>query len=90
MLVQGIMTKNVVTVSPNTSVGEAKKIMREHNFHRLPVVANGRLVGLVTEASLERVQPRVAAPRLSQITYLISLDTVSYVMRKRGVTTKPT
>ncbi len=90
MLVQGIMTKNVVTVSPNTSVGEAKKIMREHNFHRLPVVVSGRLVGLVTEARLERVQPRTAAPLLWQITYLISHTTVSDVMRKRVVTVKPT
>ncbi len=91
MLVQGVMTRNVITVSPNTSVIDAQKIMKEHNFSRLPVVDdNGRLVGLVTESRLERVKPRTAAPLLWQITYLISHTTVSNVMRKRVITVKST
>jgi len=92
MLVQGIMTRNVITVSPDTPVMEALKIMKEHNFRRLPVVGeDGRLVGLVvTEPRLERVKPRTATPLLWQITYLISHTTVGDVMRKRVVTVKPT
>ena len=91
MLVKGIMTKSVITVSPNTSVVDAQKIMREHNFRRLPVVDdNGQLVGLVTESRLERVKPRTAAPLLWQISYLISHTNVRDVMRKRVVTVKPT
>ncbi len=91
MLVQGVMTRNVITVSPNTSVIDAQKIMKEHNFSRLPVVNdNGQLVGLVTESRLERVKPRTAAPLLWQITYLISHTTVSDVMRKRVITVKST
>lgn len=91
MLVQGVMTRNVVTVSKDTSVGEAQKIMKERGFRRLPVVdKKGRLVGLVTEGRLERVKPRSAAPLLWQITYLISHTTVGDVMRKKVVTVKPT
>jgi len=91
MLVQGIMTRNVITVSPNTSVIDALKIMKEHNFRRLPVVDDrGRPVGLVTENRLERTKPRTATPLLWQITYLISHTSVSDVMRKRIVTVKPT
>ncbi len=91
MLVKGIMTKSVITVSPNTSVMDAQKIMKEHNFRRLPVVDNnGRLVGLVTQGRLERVKPRTAAPLLWQISYLISHTSVRDVMRKRMVTVKPT
>ncbi len=91
MLVQGIMTRNVITVSPDTPVMEALKIMKEHKFRRLPVVGeDGRLVGLVTEPRLERVKPRTATPLLWQITYLISRTTVGDVMRKRVVTVKPT
>ncbi len=91
MLVQGIMTRNVITVSPKTSVVDAQKIMKERNFRRLPVVDDsGRLVGLVTESRLERVKPRIAGPLLWQITYLISHTTVGDVMRKRVVTVKPT
>ena len=90
MLVQDIMTRNVITVSPHAPVVDAQKIMKEHNFRRLPVVDKGRLVGLVTEARLERVKPRTAAPLLWQITYLLSHTTVGDVMRKKVVTVKPT
>ena len=91
MLVQGIMTRNVVTVSPKTSVVDAQKIMKEHNFRRLPVADDkGRLVGMVTESRLERVKPRTVAPLLWQITYLIAHTTVGDVMRKKVVTVKPT
>jgi len=91
MLVQGVMSRNVVTVSPNTSVVDALKIMKEHNFSRLPVVdRNGRLVGLVTQNRLESVRPQTTAPLMWQITYLISHTTVGDVMRKRLVTVSPT
>ncbi len=92
MLVQGVMTRNVVTVSRDTPVGDAQRIMKEHRFRRLPVVDNGQLVGLVTESRLERVKPRTTTPLLWQITYLMSHTTVADVMRKRKrlITVKPT
>ena len=90
MLVQGVMTRNVITVQPHTSIADAHRIMKEHKFRRLPVVDNGRLVGLVTADRLERVKPRTTAPLLWQITYLFSHTSVSDVMRKRVVTVGPT
>jgi len=93
MLVQGVMTRNVVTVSPDTSAIDALRIMKEHGFSRLPVVDNGRLVGLVTERRLERIKPPTTTPRLWQITYLfyqLSHTTAGGVMRKKVVTVKPT
>ncbi len=89
MLVKHIMTKNVITVSSNTSVGDAKKIMKEHKIRRLPVVDDDKLVGIVTEDRLEGVTPKTTAPLLWQITYLISHTTVRDVMRKKVVTVKP-
>ena len=91
MLVQGIMTKNVITVAPDTPVTDALKIMKEHDFRRLPVVnENGKLVGLVTQNRLERIKPKTTAPIIWQITYLISHTVVGDIMRKRMVTVKPT
>ena len=91
MLVQGIMTRNVVTVSPDTPVIDALKTMKEHNFSRLPVVdKNGRLVGLVTQNRLESVRPQTTAPLMWQITYVLHRTTVGDVMRKRLVTVSPT
>ena len=91
MLVRGVMTKNVITVSPDTPVVEALKIMKEHKFRRLPVVNKaGKLVGLVTETRLEQVKPRAAAPIIWQISYVLHHTTVGDVMRKKVVTVKPT
>lgn len=47
-----IMTTDVVTVSPETSVKEAANIMSENNISGLPVVEDEKLVGIVTENDL--------------------------------------
>jgi len=93
MLVQDVMTRQVVTVTPETTAVDALKIMKEHNFSRLPVVDDkGRLAGLVTERRLERIKPPTSTPRLLQITYLfyqLSQTTAGKAMRRRIVTVKP-
>lgn len=47
-----VMTNEVITVSPDTSVQEAAEQMAEHQIRRLPVVENGRLVGIVSLGDL--------------------------------------
>ncbi len=49
-----IMTENPVTVQPSQSIGTAITLMRQGNFRRLPVVENGRLVGIVTDRDMRR------------------------------------
>jgi acetoin utilization protein AcuB len=90
MLIRDIMTKKVITVTSKTSVGDAQKLMKERNLRRLPVVDEGRLVGLVTLERLEQIKPKTNAPLLWQITYLLSRTIVGDVMRKDTITVKPT
>ncbi|MFW6377774.1 MAG: CBS domain-containing protein [Bacillota bacterium] len=47
-----IMTKEVITVDPETSVEEAAELMSQYNVSGLPVLDNGKLVGIVTEKDL--------------------------------------
>ncbi|MEY8848862.1 CBS domain-containing protein [Psychroserpens sp. XS_ASV72] len=47
-----VMTKNVVTVTSNTDIKEVAKIITSNDFHALPVVENGDLVGIVTTTDL--------------------------------------
>lgn len=90
MLVKGIMSKNVITVSPDTTVVDAMHIMREHNFRRLPVVdQNGDVVGLVTQTRLETVMPRTTATLMWQINHLIHHTVCADVMRRNIVTVEP-
>src|SRR3978361_1135458 len=55
MIVADIMTKNVITVQPDTALADAARIMLDQHLSGLPVIDNaGRLVGLVTEGDLMR------------------------------------
>ncbi|RJQ31257.1 MAG: CBS domain-containing protein [Actinobacteria bacterium] len=66
------MTKNLVTVSPQTKVIDASHIMSEHQIRRLPVTEDGQLVGIVTlgdlavdaaeEADVEMTLEQVSEP----------------------------
>jgi CBS domain-containing protein len=48
------MTSPAITVTPGASVARAAELMIEHRVNRLPVVADGRLVGIVARADLVR------------------------------------
>lgn len=50
-----IATKNVSTITPEVDAGQAAKIMREKDIGALPVVKNGRLVGMITERDFFKI-----------------------------------
>ncbi|NWG11778.1 CBS domain-containing protein [Candidatus Bathyarchaeota archaeon] len=47
-----IMTKNVLTCSPEDEVDNIWRLMREKRLAGLPVIKNGKLVGIVTQKDL--------------------------------------
>ena len=47
-----VMTRNVVTVSDDTPVAEIASLLEEHHIKRVPVVRDGRVVGIVSRANL--------------------------------------
>ncbi len=50
-----VMTKDVVTVGPGTSLREAAKIMADRWIRHLPVVDGGKLVGVISQRDLAGV-----------------------------------
>lgn len=44
-----IMTRNVITISPDVSVEEAATILHDNKIGCLPVVEDGNLIGIITE-----------------------------------------
>ena len=50
-----IMKKGCITVSPDATVEEVAKIFSEMRIHRLPVVDEGKLVGIITPTDLLRI-----------------------------------
>ena len=64
-----IMTTDVQTITPDAALVEAVQAMEKHHIKRLPVIANGKLVGIVSRADLMRAflnhVPRAAAAATS-------------------------
>jgi CBS domain-containing protein len=47
-----VMTRNVITASPDTSVSEIAALLEKNGIKRVPIVDDGRLVGIVSRANL--------------------------------------
>ena len=52
LTVDSIMTKEPVTVTPETTIKDAARIMLEKKISGLPVVQDGRIVGIITESDI--------------------------------------
>lgn len=50
--VTNVMSDQIISIDPNASVEEAAHMMAKHQIRRLPVVDNGKLVGMVSLGDL--------------------------------------
>jgi CBS domain-containing protein len=90
MKVKHWMTKDPITVSPETAAVEAQKIMKENKIRRLPVVDKGKLVGMVTFRNLIEAAPSSASSlSIHELNYLIMKIKVKDLMKKKVVTVSP-
>ena len=62
-----IMTPDPITVAPDAGVVEAARLMTDNNVGALPVIDDGRLVGLVTEGDLIMQDVRIEYPTYIQL-----------------------
>ncbi len=60
-LVKDLMTRDVVSVDPETPLAKIAELFERHRIKRVPVCENGKLVGIVTRANL--VQAIATAPQ---------------------------
>ena len=80
LMVRDVMTRGLVTIAPDTSCDEARTLMDVHGIRHLPVVAGGRLVGMVSDRDLRSaasVGPRLEAVRI------MTLDPVTVTTETR-------
>ncbi len=52
--ISDIMKEDVYTVSPSNSVQDASAIITKHKINRLPVVEDGKIVGIITRGDIIR------------------------------------
>ena len=81
MAVKDFMTRKVVYISPDTTIAHAADIMRDQKLHRLPVIENDKLVGLVTEGTIAEASPSKATSlSFYEMNYLLNKTKVKDVM----------
>ena len=65
MFVKLWMTSNVLTVNSSQPIVEVEQIMRENRIRQVPVVDNGKLVGIISREDLFRAIPSIFDPSIS-------------------------
>lgn len=88
MLVGERMSHPIITVTSETPMQEAHKLMRDEKIRRLPVVdSRGRLKGIVTESDLLHASPSAATSlNVWELNYMLSKIKVADIMSKDVIT----
>jgi len=87
MLVKGRMSQPVITVAPDVPIMDALNMMKREHIRRMPVVKNGKLVGIVSDKDLLNAGPSDATTlSVWEVNYLLSKVTVADVMTKEVMT----
>ncbi len=83
MLVKNWMSKNVVTIEEDDSMQHAVSIMKANKVRMLPVVKQGRLIGILSDTDLKRASASDATTLdVHELLYLISKIKVRDIMTK--------
>jgi acetoin utilization protein AcuB len=65
LMVEQVMTQSVITVGPDRPAREAARLMLDYKIGALPVLDDGRLVGIITETDIVRAFVHMTAPLTS-------------------------
>ena len=88
--VRSWMTEKVITITPETTLPEAQRIMLEHKIRRLPVVKSDKLVGIVTLGDIREAKPSDATTlSIYELNYLMDRLTVKDFMTPNPITVPP-
>lgn len=87
MFVKNKMTANPFTITPDQTIPDAHEIMAQNSVKRLPVMKDGKLVGIVSKEDIQRASPSKATTfSMGEITYLLAKTKIKSIMTKDPVT----
>ncbi len=90
MKVRELMSGAPVTVGPDTTVFEARRLMQKERIRHLPVTKDRRLVGIITDRDIRLNLPSQATSlSVWEVNYLLARLTVGQAMTKSVIITGP-
>jgi acetoin utilization protein AcuB len=85
-LVKNWMTHDVITITPETTLPEAHRLMTDYQIRRLPVVKKHRLVGIVTRGDIRGAEASDATSlSVWELNYLLSQLKIKEVMTRHPI-----
>jgi acetoin utilization protein AcuB len=90
MLVEKRMKRDPVTVSPDDSFRHAMTLIRQKGIRHLPVVEEGRLLGIVTDRDIRQASPSPATSlEIHELHYLLEKVKIREIMTRKVFTVTP-
>jgi acetoin utilization protein AcuB len=88
-LVRNWMSSPVRTISPNTHLEDARRIINAESIRHLPVTENGNLVGVITRRGLLRIDLSALDDGIFRSEVNLKEETVGGIMTRNPITTIP-
>jgi acetoin utilization protein AcuB len=89
MLVRNRMTREVITASPETTLAHALELTRAHGIRHLPIVSEGRLVGIVSNRDLRHAHPPVYSAEMREMQEALHARRMNELMITPVITVAP-
>lgn len=90
MLIRNFMTKNVITINPEDSMQKAIQMLQQHKINMMPVVQDGKVVGVISDRDLKKASPSDATDlEKHELKYLLNKIKVKDIMTKKVITVPP-
>ena len=87
MLVKEWMAKDPIVIDENTSIMKATQMMKEHGIRRIPVVRDGKLIGIISDRDIKEAAPSKATSLdVHELYYLLSEIKVKDIMTPDPIT----
>jgi len=87
MLLRNWMTRDPITVDPETSMMDAEHLMKEHKIRCLPVVKGKKVVGIVTDRNIRSASASSATTLdMHELLYLLAKVKAKEIMVKDPIT----
>lgn len=89
-VVKDWMTTDLITITTETTLPEAAQLMKEKGIRRLPVVDEGRLVGIVTWGDIREASPSDSTSLSKyELYYLLDKVVVGLIMTRSPIIVRP-
>lgn len=90
MRVRSMMQTQVVTATPDMSLAEIQRLMRDHSIRHLPVLSGSHLVGIITDRDVREASPSPATTLTrGEIAYQMDTTRVKTCMTKDVLSIDP-